>query len=83
MKTHGLKVWPEYFKEIRSGNKTFEVRKNDRDFEMGDRLYLREFDPTKDRYTGRTLNATITYILKSPNPFIELGDFVVMSIKVQ
>jgi hypothetical protein len=33
MKSHYLKTWPEFFKEIKLGSKPFEVRKNDRDFE--------------------------------------------------
>jgi hypothetical protein len=47
MKVHELKTWPEYFKAIKKGEKTFELRKNDRDFEKGDILVLREFIPCK------------------------------------
>lgn len=41
---HDLKTWPEYYKDIASGVKTFEVRRNDRNFMVGDML-LREFAP--------------------------------------
>lgn len=43
---HSLKTLPVYFAAVLRGDKTFEVRKNDRDFQTGDTLILREYDPT-------------------------------------
>lgn len=60
---HELKTWPEYFEAILVGNKKLEVRKNDRNFEENDTVLLREYDPVTNRYTGRTIGATISYIL--------------------
>ncbi|WP_331384989.1 DUF3850 domain-containing protein [Bacillus badius] len=42
---HELKIYPQYFKAVVSGKKSFEIRKNDRDFKVGDTLLLHEFDP--------------------------------------
>lgn len=42
---HELKVWPDYFARLADGSKTFEVRKDDRGFQAGDELLLREWDP--------------------------------------
>lgn len=42
---HELKIWPQYYKRVSDGTKTFEVRNNDRDFQMGDSVTLREYDP--------------------------------------
>lgn len=44
---HELKTWPCYFEHVTSGNKTFEIRKNDRGFQSGDTVVLREWDPAK------------------------------------
>jgi hypothetical protein len=45
--THELKSTPDFFKAIRSGHKTFEIRENDRNFKVGDVLVLREFIPCR------------------------------------
>lgn len=63
---HELKTWPEYYEAVRSGKKNFEVRKNDRDFKVGDRLSLQEYDPINKRYTGRSIGFTVKYILDNP-----------------
>lgn len=68
---HELKTWEEYFQAILDGLKMFEIRQNDRGFKIGDRLRLREYDPTQDYYTGRELTREIMYIFlpsrKAPN----------------
>ena len=38
---HILKIWPEYFILIASGEKNFELRKNDRNYKAGDTLILK------------------------------------------
>jgi hypothetical protein len=44
---HELKIWPQYYCRVADGSKTFEVRKNDRGFQPGDTVFLREYDPDK------------------------------------
>jgi len=63
MKIHELKSWPQFFTRVISGEKTFELRVNDRDFKLGDFLFLREYDPQTEQYSGRFQYARITYIL--------------------
>ena len=36
-KVHELKILPEYFWQVWHGNKTFELRKNDRNYNAGDK----------------------------------------------
>ena len=63
MARHELKVWPGFFQAIKDGRKTFEVRKNDRDYQLGDVLRLREYEPGPDRYTGREWERRVSYIM--------------------
>ena len=60
-KEHWLRTLPGYFDAVADGSKTFELRWNDRAFEVGDMLLLQEWDGV---YTGRELNRKISYILK-------------------
>lgn len=42
---HDLKIWPQYYCRVADGSKTFEVRENDRGFQPGDTVTLKEWDP--------------------------------------
>ena len=63
-KTHHLKTWPGFYRAIESGIKPFEVRFNDRDFEIGDTLILEEYEMDAQSYTGRSLKRVVTYVLE-------------------
>lgn len=63
MKIHELKTWPEFFDQIVAGDKTFELRKDDRGFKVGDALELREYDPKTQTYTGRSIWRSVKHIL--------------------
>jgi len=78
-KTHKLKTWTEFFIAIVYGVKTVEIRKNDRNFEVGDRLILQEYNPDTEEYTGLEIEADVTHILEGGQFGIEKG-YVAMSI---
>lgn len=78
MITHELKIAPLYFKEVVTGNKTFEVRRNDRDYQVGDTLKLKEYDDGE--YTGQAISAEVAYILDDPKYCKE--SYVIIGIKV-
>ena len=62
MALHKIKILPQYYKATAAGNKHFELRKNDRNYQLNDYLQLNEFDG--ENYTGREITVYITYILK-------------------
>ncbi|WP_339197818.1 DUF3850 domain-containing protein [Paenibacillus sp. FSL P4-0176] len=77
-KKHELKVLPEYFKALWDGIKTFEVRLNDRDYQVGDMLFLLEIDPETKIRTGSGLCKRVTYILDAPE-YVKEG-YVIMGL---
>ena len=77
---HILKTWPVVFDALLTRAKSFEVRKDDRDFAVGDMLELREWDNEIEEYTGRSMRALVTYLLPGGLFGIEAG-FVCMSIR--
>lgn len=66
---HDLKTWPAYWPALESGAKTFEIRRNDRGFQPGDTLNLREWDPDTELYSGRTLQRRVNYVLRDAEQF--------------
>ncbi len=69
---HELKTLARYFEAVERGDKTFEVRLNDRAFQTGDTITLVKMDnegnfyvsPPGDRFGKITLKRKITYILQ-------------------
>lgn len=59
------KTWPEMFKAVRSGKKTFDLRLADWQCQEGDILVLKEWDPKRKKYTGRVLEKKVTFVLKT------------------
>lgn len=86
-KRHDLKCWPSFFQAISDGSKKFEVRHNDRHFNVGDTLRLMEFTPGgSPEYSGREIDVTVTSVsfireipgLEHRGPF----GYVIMSIEL-
>ncbi len=64
IRMHELKILPEFFVPVWNGTKTFELRDDDRDFNVGDWLDLNEW--TEDGgYTGRHVKVRVVYKLPS------------------
>lgn len=64
VKVHELKIVPEYFRAVKEGKKKFEIRKNDRNFKVGEYIDLREYSGDKG-YTGNRLCLKIVYMIES------------------
>jgi len=76
---HYLKTVNPFFADVYHGVKTFEVRFDDRNFQVGDVLHLQEFRPP-ETYTGREIRANVIYILDDAR-YCKEG-YVVMGIDV-
>lgn len=72
--THELKIAPEPFEAVVTDKKRFEIRRNDRDFQVDDWLRLLEF--SNGEYTGNTAGQRIRYI----TDFEQKDGFVVLGI---
>jgi len=81
MATHQLKVWSEYMDDLLNGNKTFELRYNDRNFQVGDFLSLKEYDKEHKKYLKRELKVRISYILDNSVIDALKDGYVIMGIK--
>ncbi|WP_157780940.1 ASCH/PUA domain-containing protein [Hymenobacter sedentarius] len=62
--THDLKIWPSCFAAVKAGNKPFDVRENDRNFQVGDMLLLHEVEPENEHDTGQTITRWVSYVLQ-------------------
>ena len=85
MKTHEIKTWTEFFDDVATGKKPFEYRRDDRGYEVGDRLKLMEFRQASCEFTGRFCEATITYVMRAGRNTAKIGlpdGYCVLGIKV-
>lgn len=61
---HELKSHPESFGPVLDGTKRHEVRVFDRDYQEGDRILMREWNPATSAYTGRQWTGRIGQVTK-------------------
>ena len=73
---HELKIRPTYYRAMLDGEKTFEIRKNDRGFRAGDVLVLKEWNG--ERFTkAPALVKRVSYL----TDFEQAPGVVVMGLK--
>jgi hypothetical protein len=80
MTIHNLKTWQPYFSEVIRNIKRFDVRKDDRNFKVGDILILEEYDQESQKLTGMICKAVVIYKLPGGNFGIEKG-YCVLGIR--
>ena len=60
---HCLKIFPQFFREVRTGQKTFEIRETrERDFKTDDLVMLMEWDPVSEYFTQQQLLKKIGFV---------------------
>lgn len=59
------KIWAEFFDDILSGKKKFELRLADWECKEGDVLILEEWNPKTSSYTGRKIEKKVNYVIKT------------------
>jgi ParB-like chromosome segregation protein Spo0J len=77
-KQHEIKIATSYYDDVASGKKSFELRKNDRDYKEGDSLKMLEFKDGK--YMGNTIDADIVYMLEDYTGLAE--GYCILGIRV-
>lgn len=80
---HDLKTLAVHFEEVFQGRKTAELRRNDRNFQVGDTLVLREWDTDGEPagyYTDAYVLAKVTHVLDFPEA-LQPG-YVMLSFQV-
>mgnify|MGYP002673272041 CR=1 FL=1 len=65
MKVIRKKILPTYFDAVESRQKNFEIRKDDDDVQVGDKLILREWNEEQQYYTGRFVTRKAKYVLRN------------------
>lgn len=76
---HQLKILPKWFEDVAAGKKNFEIRKNDRNFEVGDILVLNEYE--NGTYTGRKVKRKVNYILHGDGTLGLLKDYCILGLE--
>lgn len=87
--THTLKLESKFFADVSRGLKSFEIRKNDRDFNVGDYIILKRYDPKKgyvkledsklistDLGSADSVKVKVTYL----TDYAQKDNYVVMGI---
>ena len=77
---HYLKTWPEFYDLMESGDKNFELRKDDRDYNKGDTLHLQKYDMEKGYY-GKYMEVLVTCVVRNVPEFGLTKGFCIMSTK--
>ncbi|MBB6694406.1 DUF3850 domain-containing protein [Cohnella xylanilytica] len=82
---HELKCWPEHFRDVVQPNKykrkMVEIRKDDRTYNVGDVLILKEFNPKTETFTGSWAGVRVSHCLRG-GPWVPEG-YVAMSIHLE
>ncbi len=89
---HKLKCWPEYFQPLACGSKPFELRLNDRNFKVGDVLFIEEWDPElggddpDEGFTDNAVWARVSSMVRAGEDVVTRGlqpGFIIMGLNIR
>lgn len=93
LKTHTVRCWSDVFPSIMSRDRQFDIRRNDREYAVGDLIEFQEWDDRRQMMTGRVARRYITYVMDvrtlpveirnrlGMNPSMMPDDLVILSVK--
>jgi hypothetical protein len=87
---HVLNTFEKNFERIHSGKKRFEMRPNDKNYQEGDELMIKEVvslsfhgaEQAVATYTGRIFHCRVDYILNGPRYGVERGHCIMSITKM-
>lgn len=77
MKIHELKIKEEYYQDLIRGRKSFELRKNDRDYKVGDLIHFVGINGEEYNYNVYI----IVYVLKDVPEYGLDKDYCILGIR--
>lgn len=84
--THALKCDAPFFDAVAEQRKNFEIRKQDRDFKVDDKILLQEFvvdkETEKGKYTGKEQELIITDVFSDQPKMGLKQNFCIISFKL-
>lgn len=78
-RVHQIREGVTSLQELLSGERTFEIRKNDTDYRVGDMLEIMGF--REGKYTGQSVSAEITFILDEHTALDD--DYCILAIRIR
>lgn len=75
--THELQILPQYYEEVKAGNKNFELRKNSRNYMVDDIVILKAWENGQYLYK-EPLQRTIKYVLTDCPEYGLMDGYVIL-----
>lgn len=79
LRTIEKKILPGFFADVVNGDKTFEVRKDEDNIQVGDKLLLREWNGSS--YTGKVFECEVAYVLRNVDKYGLMNGYCIIGIK--
>ena len=86
MQILNYKILPHYYRDVAYGDKTFEIRKDEDNVQVGDFILLREYNDDLSSitfgYTGKQLSCIVSYVLRNVPEYGLKAGYCIIGLKV-